>query len=377
MTRVSIVQEYIPEYRRPFFNSLRELLRQDDIDLRVHTGRPQGAQALRGDAVSLGWETPLNAREWRVRGKRLSHFPLGTLRESDLVVFEQARRNTAPYRMLARRRRPLVAFWGHGRDLAKAPTGFERFLLEAMTARADWFFGYTDASCAAVMALGLEERRTTSLRNSTDVTALRAALSSGEALRASEELRAKLELRGRTALFIGGFDAPKRLRELVAVGDQISSTDGNFRLLLAGAGELRPWLLEQSSARPWMHVLPPVRGVEKAAILLSADVMAIPGRVGLVALDALTAGLPLVTVASELHPPEFQYLVQGRSVLVSSDMSQFVHDLAGLLKDRATVERMSAGAKQDSFQFGIEHMAAQFHEGVVGVLREGRFNQSR
>ena len=52
---VAFVQEWLPRYRLPFFNLLRDLLSTQRIELRLYYGQPAGAIAKRSDAAGLPW----------------------------------------------------------------------------------------------------------------------------------------------------------------------------------------------------------------------------------------------------------------------------------------------------------------------------------
>jgi hypothetical protein len=51
-----------------------------------------------------------------------------------------------------------------------------------------------------------------------------------------------------------------------------------------------------------------------AALSHVSSAIWMPGRVGLVAVDALALGLPVLTTHFPFHAPELEYLVEGRSV---------------------------------------------------------------
>ena len=47
---VAFIQEWLPRYRLPFFNLLRDVLGTERIELRLYHGQPVGAMAKRSDA---------------------------------------------------------------------------------------------------------------------------------------------------------------------------------------------------------------------------------------------------------------------------------------------------------------------------------------
>src|SRR5262245_19634476 len=71
MSRVLVIQRYVPAYRVPLFDALDRELAQDGIDLCVAHGRPQGAQAARRDAVSAPWAAVVPELTLRIPGGAL------------------------------------------------------------------------------------------------------------------------------------------------------------------------------------------------------------------------------------------------------------------------------------------------------------------
>ena len=62
-----------------------------------------------------------------------------------------------------------------------------------------------------------------------------------------------------------------------------------------------------------------VNGKTKATVLASADAIVNPGRIGLVAVDALAAGIPVLTTQYRFHAPEAEYLSEGQTMYSSAD----------------------------------------------------------
>ena len=66
MSRVVIVQPYVPQYRLPFFERLTDTLAESGVELVVAAGSPEGAQAARGDGVDMpGLSATTRAACWR------------------------------------------------------------------------------------------------------------------------------------------------------------------------------------------------------------------------------------------------------------------------------------------------------------------------
>jgi len=365
--RVTIVQEYVPTYRRPLFNEMRALAPAHAIDLVIATGSARSSQAARSDGTHGEDDLSIAQREWSVLGRRLAWRQLRDLhRTSDLVVMEQARRNVDAHFALRHPRR-RVALWGHGRDFTQEVTRAEARLLDAMTLRAQWFFGYTPESVNHVVEAGFPRERTTVLFNATDTDALRSNLA-----QVSEESKTRvhrdLQLREHTALFIGALDASKRLAFLVAAGEIVARDVPGFTLVVAGRGPEEVWLERQALSRPWLITHGHVSGQNLAEFLSVADVIAMPGRVGLVAVDSLASGVPLVTTRWSDHAPEYAYLTDANSVSSADSVEAYAAAMRDLLLDPSRRARLAQQGRDDSRQLSTRLMAQRFIDGISHAL---------
>lgn len=375
MSRVLILQEYIPEYRVPFFVALHRMASEVGVEIVVASGSPQGSQLARSDAGHVPFRIPLVQHEFRIFKRRLV---IRRVREvlpgADLVILEQARRNVDAYRLLSFRRggRTKFALWGHGRDYTNPTSAIDRFLWRWLTSRADWFFAYTSGGVASVDALGFPLDRTSLVQNSIDTTALRESVASVPQ-ESINSFALRYDLRGKTALFIGALDRSKRLDFLRKASVAAHELDADFRLILAGDGELREdverWALQDS----WVTYLGAVGGGEKVIALASTQVLAMPGRVGLVAVDSFASANPIITTNWEWHAPEYEYLVHGRNSIVSAnDISAYALSLVETLNNSTLLDLLRAGCSAASTQVTLSAMVENFLDGILSALMAPR-----
>ena len=294
---------------------------------------------------------------------------------ADLVILEQARRNLDAYLMLSppgRLRPSKIALWGHGRDYTRASGAVDRRLRRWLTLRSDWFFAYTRGGVDAVIGDGFRPSHVTLVQNSIDT----ASLSESVRLITDEQVRtfaSMHDLRGKTALFIGALDESKRLPWLLEAAEKCYERDGEFRLLVAGDGELRSQMELSASEKTWLKYLGPLTGSHKALAFAAAQVLAMPGRVGLVAVDSFAAAIPIITTAWAWHAPEFEYLDNDRNAVITSDQSHaFVEALHNLLNDPALLLRLGRVCRADSELVTLSAMADNFLNGILHALRASR-----
>ncbi|WP_199551733.1 glycosyltransferase family 4 protein [Streptomyces sp. N35] len=362
--RIAFVLPYLTAYRVPFLEHLHRELRGRDIELTVAHGRPTGISIARGDELLMPGATPLRQRVLPIAGRELVwHRGLGALaRANDALVLPQTLHNLRTYPLLARRRVP-IGLWGHGHNHVTAHGRLERGAKSALTRRADWFFAYTEAGGAYAERAGLPRQRITVVQNSLDTTALATArdqVTEGEA----DALRQRYGLLpGRTGLYIGAVDELKRIPFLLAAADRIAERLPGFRLLVAGDGRQRA-LVESSPAAVYVGPVDPVRKARLGAV---ADVMLVPGAVGLCAVDSFALRTPLVTTPWAFHGPEFGYLEHGRNAVVAQDDS-YARVVAELLCRPRELARLRRACRCDATRYTVEEMAVRFAGGAEGLL---------
>lgn len=372
MRKVLILQEYIPHYRLPFFVALTKEASKVGIEIRIAYGDSTGSNSPRRDAVQMPGGIQLAQREWRIAGRRLTLRRLPTEAASaDMLVYEQARRNLDLYRVILptiKRGRRKIALWGHGRDYTKASSAVEVWLQRKLILAADWFFAYTEGAKDAVALTGFDQSKVTVVQNSIDTSELRRSVEQVDAITA-RRFDLEYDLKGKTALFLGALDSSKRLGFLEEASLIAARLDSNFRLLIGGDGPLREQVEIWARSKPFVSYLGTLSGPAKALALASSQVIAMPGRVGLAAVDSFAAGVPMVTTCWPWHAPEFEYLVSGRNALITADDPEaYATSMVELLGDPDQLDCLVAHAASDAATYTIEEMVRRFLAGVSQAL---------
>jgi glycosyltransferase involved in cell wall biosynthesis len=383
--RIVVVQPYVPSYRTPFYDRAHALLAAEDVTLEVLHGAPPPDQSARRDAATCVSARRVPARWLPLPGGRslAVHRVQHMVATADVVVLEQALRNLETYPLLlkqyvgrARGHRPRVAFWGHGRTYTKPVSRLEAIAKDTLTRRADWFFAYTELGAEHMTRHGFPRQRITVLRNSVDMTELVRARRRAEEPGTAEfaeaaALRGRYRLYpGRTALFIGGLDAPKRVPFLLDAAERIAAKLPGFRLLVAGDGAERG-LVDAAASRAGSPIVPVgmAAGQRTAVLGTVSDVMLMPGRVGLCAVDSFALRTPVVTTRWPWHAPEFEYLEDGRNSVITSDaVEPYAAAVTDLLSNPARLETLRAACMTDAADYSIEEMAERFCGGALRLL---------
>jgi L-malate glycosyltransferase len=374
--RVLILQETLRRYREAFYEHLRDDLRTRGTELALLHGQP-ALDASYGDQGSLEWTVEVPVRRAVVPGSGREvvwHSGFRHARHADLVVVEQKASSLVNYPLLLGqgRRGPRVALWGHGRTWRYEHSGrAERTVGRWMAGRPHWWFAYTEEGAEFVAAEGFPRDRITVVRNSTDTRSL---IRQMEGLREQHvrELAAQLGFEGtQVALHLGSLRHGRRLGFLIEAADEIRRKVPDFELVFVGSGPVSSTAVEARRTRPWVHLVGPRFDADLAALLHLARLILVPGSVGLVAVDSLAAGVPLVTSASVTHHPEASYIrdgVTGRIVDDGGDPSVYASVVTGLLLDDALRGRLVRGCLEARHEFSAEAMAARFADGIQQAL---------
>jgi len=237
MLKVTIFQEYVPRYREGFFSSLVARALNMGIEIRVVIPNASSKEYLRKDGITgeHAWLTRLPPLLGKKQSSSFTYSMVEPLlKNQEVAIFEQARRNLALYRLLVeskRKRSTKIALWGHGKDSSKVGP-IRRAVLAWLTRRADGIFVYTRQGAEHIAAKHkITASNTFVLNNVTDTQELRKYL-------------AEIPVRGRNyrlkVLFMGSLVSSKGISIISSVVKNLSQKNINVDFSFAGAGPCLP-----------------------------------------------------------------------------------------------------------------------------------------
>ena len=375
LRRVAIVHKCLPQWRRRFFELLRDRLAQEAIHLQLIYGQPGAKDAAKKDTVDLEWAQRIENRIVRFCGRELYWQPcLHFLRGADLVIVEQASKLLVNYVLQARYLLggTRLAFWGHGKNFAQYDSHWlGEFLKHRVSRRVHWWFAYNAKSAAVVQSLGFPADRTTLTQNAIDTRALIAATRRFDpsALRGLCDV---LELRGRNVcLYAGAMYRDKRLLFLLEACELIRRWVPDFEMIFMGAGIDAGIVTEAAMRHSWIKYIGPKFDHEKVPYFMLSKLFLMPGVVGLAVLDAFALAVPLVTTAVPGHGPEIDYLDDGTNgILVHRVQSPaaYARTVAELLRDEQQRQLLIEGCRAAAEIYTVENMVERFAVGVMQAL---------
>lgn len=374
MAKIVVVERRMTAYRAPFFELLRDDLQRLGHRLELLTGPGTAAEDSRRDTGTVDWAHWLPTRYWL--DGQVCWQPFGRyIHDADLVIVNHENKLIYNHWITAARRPARLGFWGHAGDLQSRQSRGVKVAVRNWTARAaDWWFAYTDSTAKRLHALGFSDERITVLNNTIDVDPLiRQIAAIDENTRG--ELRAELAggaapaPNAPIAVYIGSLYRHKRIDWLVEAGAAVHRRISAFRLIVAGDGPDRAVIEQACRQHPWLRFAGAVYGERKAQLLAAADMMLMPGAIGLGVLDSFVSGKPMITTNCGIHGPEADYLIDGRNGVISADtLEDFSAAVVRVAADAQYRARLGANALADAPQFSLGRMSERFCDGVQRAL---------
>lgn len=371
---VAFVQRRVPHYREPFFTGLYEQLRERGIALEVIVAGPESHAPSATDLPP--WLAVRRARRL-VIGRRevIWQDVLRATAGHDLVVTELSSRILSNLALIARSRLrgPPVGGWGHGRNFGSTHVPGPRSAHGRLVRSVDWWFAYNDLSRDVVVSLGFPPDRVTAVNNTIDTEQLGAAVANHRDAGVAD-LREALGIAGTpVVIFCGALHPRKRLDFVFDATRRLRVRFPELCLLILGDGPCEAQVRAFAGAHEWVHYVGRVVGVGRAQYLAVADLMLMPGLVGLVVLDSFAGRVPLVTTDWPFHSPEIQYLRHAENGWCSSNtLEAYVDAVAVLLGNSELRARLQRGCAEAAARYPMEAMVQRFADGIEGAMREVR-----
>lgn len=314
--RVAITQPYVPGYRFPLWDRVINSLESDGIQARLFYGGDEEQMAMRnarGDGVSAPWAQQVPTRTMRGPGGKFIYRTLPRDWRGATLLTEMQASNLNAWTAVASRR-PYVTF-GHGMEYTSNAGGGAAALESILNRRAAHVLTYLPSGRVTVIErTGLPPERVTSFNNATDTAALRSAFDS-VTREDEQEFRRQhgIPPEARIAFVLGALNEHKRVDLLTEAANEVLEPGSPWWLVVAGDGPEAERIKALSTRTGRVTFLGQQRPVDYVPAAASAEVIINPGRIGLVAVDALTMRLPVLTTTAAKNAPEAEYLVEGES----------------------------------------------------------------
>lgn len=373
MKTVSIIQREIPHYRLRFFEELYSQGQPQGLDIVVYTTVPPTQQTEASQ--TFPWRI-LPIRSFG-NGKTRPYWMHGletAISGTDIVIAPQELQClTIPY-LWAKRKRITKTWiwWGHGYNFQaliqpSIATSAKEAVKRFMTRRGNGVITYTAGGANYWRKQGLPEALLHPYYNTIDVEGLRAAGNS-TTVQHLADLRRTLNLEGKhVLLFSGRLYAEKKVDFLLRAFAQLKNSCPAVGLLIIGDGEERQTLerLADDLDLQDVHFLGEiVAPADTAPYFLLADLLVIPGLVGLAIVHGFAFGLPLITTESPGHGPELDYLSIKTGIITTQDISSYTQAIVSLLTAPHKLNTMKHAARTQGTELALPRSAARFIHGI-------------
>jgi glycosyltransferase involved in cell wall biosynthesis len=226
---------------------------------------------------------------------------------------------------------------------------------------------YTDRGRAERIAAGMDPSRVFVSNNTLDTVRL-SQLASQVTESEVDSLRRQLDLGDRRVLlFLGRLVPEKRVGVLLEALRKWPTAERPVALVIGDGPERES--LEASAGETARFVGSDYDEVRLSRYLALADLLVLPGRVGLTPVHGFASGVPCVTTADNAvdQSPEYEYIRDGYNGVVLSrpDPELYARALLGILDDREVMERLRSGARDSATRLGMDAMVEAFVGAVV------------
>jgi glycosyltransferase involved in cell wall biosynthesis len=371
--RIAIIHRLIPHYRVEFFSEVHAQAARLGLDVTIYSAESPH------HGVEPGFRsTVLPTRYFGVDryGPCWMRGLTAAVTGADAIVAPQELGClNVPY--LWARRRAVCGrwiWWGHGfhyqRALQWGPWALARETAKGlMTRRGDGLITYTEGGVDYWRRRGLAPDRVVAYRNTVDVDMLRWEAGSVSEERV-QEIRRRLGLQDkRVLLFCGRLYRDKQVDFLLRAVSRLQQRGAPVGLLILGDGPERPCLerLAETLSLDDVHFLGEiVEPAESCVYFRMADLLTIPGLVGLAIVHGFAFGLPLATTAHGYHSPEIEYLSDERNgVMTPHDEVQYADRIGAILNAPARLAAMRRAATARGDEFRLADSVRRFLQGIL------------
>jgi glycosyltransferase involved in cell wall biosynthesis len=369
VAQIVIVQPYVPAYRSALFSELARRLRSNGHELVIASGEPDPEQRERQDSVQL---SDVRHRIFTTKSLKLGPATLRTSpgpsvwATADAVIVELAAGALYSYRALLGA--TPTGVWGHVGSYVSRDSFASRTLRSWQVRRADAVLAYTPSGGDIAVAYGADPAKVSVLGNTSDTSALRQAVLAARH-RPEHDVRSAIGIgEGSYFAVVGGLDASKRVDLLASTLDCLWERKSPARFVVAGRGQLEH-LLGPAIGRKQVHSIGYVGDREKALLARVCTGLFNPGRVGLIAPESFSLGLPIVTAESAFHAPEFEYLRPGRdSVVVEDSPDALATALDELIAHPEEARRLARAAESRAGEYKLEDMVDRMQRSIEQLL---------
>lgn len=361
--RVVFVQKFVPHYRLPLFENLREQLAQHNIEFVLIYGQPDAYEGSKIRMEYPSWGTQVKSLIIPLPGKFTRYlYWQGSpfkIKRGDVVIVEHASKLLDNYALFALQQVGWVSlcYFGHGRNFqSHREISLARKLKQLMVKRVARWFAYTEISRQALLEQQVPDERIVVVNNTLVVS------------KTLEE--SNVQRHDSRFVYIGGLYKEKRLDLVFETMKRLHADRPDIELQVAGTGPDQAWVESFAQDHDWCTYVGPVFGKDRDRFLFSATAIVMPGPVGLVAIDSFHYATPILTTQLDSHGPEVAYLEHNSNALMldnRGDVDSYTQLVKQFLDSKELSEKLREGCRQSASKFTIHDTATNFVKGILSL----------
>ena len=373
--RVAWYHQVVPHYRVPVINRLAA---RPSIALTIAAGQEFSGVSHQDASGSLDAPVIKVRNLWGKRGNPKVTYSLGLARvlfgRPDIMIIGESAKNLVHWLCLSLR--PFVGYRlvviGHI-QLSRRDEGLGSRLRRRLIRSADGVIAYGEAGAERARAWGVTPTAVVAMGNAVDLERVVAARST-LGVEAVKALRRGLDLMGPVFLFIARPTPWKRLDVAIETMRILAARGVTAHMLVIGGGAGLPRYMAQAASLKSVHFLGSIIDERALAPYFAvADLVFIPGAVGLAVNHAFAYGLPLVTARDVPHGPEMAVARHDvNSVIVEAcDARLFAAELESIVRSPERLEALQRGAESTSVPT-LDRMVDNIEELLLRLANRGR-----
>ncbi len=368
---IALIQGHIPHYRVQLFAALQAEAERRGYCLTVYSGEQASSQAMPFSHRML----PVHYLGNNMNGACWIEGLARAVAGSDIIIAPHGLQYaTIPYLWLQRKRLCTSwIWWGHGYNFqASTQNPISQWLTETvkhfLLMRGDGVITYTHGGAQYWCDRGLPAERVAPFLNTIDVEGLREA---GRQVTDTQlaQARERLGLGGKhVLLFSGRLYAEKQVDFLLRAFSRIQQARPETALLILGDGQERRCLEELRRALHLrnVHFLGEITDMHETSIYFKlAQLLVIPGLVGLAIVHGFAFNLPLMTTERNFHSPEIEYLSRQNGRMTAHDPEAYADEIVRILSSPQDLDVMRLHCDESARGLTLAASAKRFMQAVT------------
>ena len=351
--RVVFLQKFVPHYRLPFFNRVRDTLNDSGIEFVLIYCEPDPYEGSKVQMEYPEWGIQASTRHFSLLNRYLYWAGVRKyLKRGDIVIAEHAAKLLDNYFIFAARQLGWLkmGYFGHGENFqATTEMKISAFVKKLMLKRVDHWFAYTDVS------------KTSLIRQQVDngiITVVNNTLAPSQ----NSDL-GKTAPKPYSCVYIGGLYSLKLLPLLIESSAKVADVFPEFELNIIGDGPDKQMLIDAAKSHPWLKVLGSLYGIDRDTVLARCNTILMPGLVGLIAIDSFQFQRPIITSDAGEHSPEIAYLENEKNCLINEGevtADSYAEVVIRYLSDEKLQHTLREGCSTSANLYSIDEMANNF-----------------